>query len=165
MSATWKLARGKTWREKLEAPHPNHGKVVDVPPRMQKRFGTGKMLIPRPVDVDAVMRAPRKGRLVTQSQIRDRLADRSDADCACPMTTGLFVRMVAEAAEEAARAGRKRITPYWRTIRDDGKLIEKFPGGPRAQAAKLRREGLTIESAKGKQPPRVKDFERYLIKP
>ena len=51
-----------------------------------------------------------------------------------------------------------------RTIRDDGKLIEKFPGGPRAQAAKLRQEGFTIQPGKGKQPPRVKEFEKYLIK-
>ena len=164
MTATWRLAEGKTWRQKLKEEHPNHGKVLPVPARMQKRFGTGLMLIPRPLDVDAAMRMAKKGKLITQSQIRDQLAAESNADCTCPLTTGIFIRVAAEAAEEDQRAGKKRITPYWRTIRDDGKLMEKFPGGPRAQAVRLRREGFTIQPGKGKQPPRVKDFDKYLVK-
>ncbi len=164
MAATWKLKEGRTWRSKLEQEHPNHGKAVKIPPKMQKRFGRGTMLIPRALDVDALMRKVRKGKLVTPSQIRDRLAKDSRDDCACPMTTGIFLRIAAEAAEEDRRNGKKRITPYWRVIKDDGKLNEKFPGGPKAQAAKLHGEGFTIQPAKGKQPPKVKDFERYLTK-
>ena len=161
---TWKLAKGKTWRQKLEQDHPNHGKIVRIPPRMQKRFGTGTMVIPRPLDVDAAMREVRKGKLVTQSALRDRLARDSKVDHACPLTTGIFLRIAAEAAEESRRAGKKRITPYWRTIRDNGRLNEKFPGGARAQAALLRAEGFTIQAGKGKQPPRVIDFERSLVR-
>ena len=131
---------------------------------MRKRFGSGTMLIPKPLDVDAIMRRVRKGRLIVQSQIRDELAKRSKADCACPMTTGIFVRIAAEAAEEDRLAGKKRITPYWRTIRDNGGLNEKFPGGARAQAAKLVREGFTITPGKGKQPPKVTDFEKRLVR-
>lgn len=160
----WKLAKGKTWRQKLEEVHPNHGKIVDVPLRMQKRFGQGTMLISSPREVDKIMRKVRKGKLITQSQFRAKLARDAGADAACPMTTGIFVRIVAEAAEEARRAGKKRITPYWRTIHDDGKLIEKFPGGPKTQAANLRKEGFVIQAAKGKQPPRVRDFEAALVK-
>ncbi len=163
-TATWKLAKGKTWRQKLEHEHPNHGKIVAVGPRMQKRLGTGTMLIPRPLDVDAAMRKAKRGKLVTVSAIRNKLAKESGADSACPMTTGIFVRIVAEAAEEDRRAGKKRITPYWRTIKDDGKLNEKFPGGAGAQAAKLRQEGFTIRAGKGKQPPKVEDYDKYLVK-
>ena len=160
----WKLAKGKTWRGKLEEEHPNHGKVVAIPPRMRKRFGQGTMLIPRPRDVDTVMRKVRKGKLITSSQIREQLATASKADHSCPMTTGIFVRIAAQAAEEDREAGKKRVTPYWRTIKDDGKLNEKFPGGVRAQAAKLRQEGFTIEPGKGQQPPKVREFEKYLVK-
>jgi len=53
------------WREKLEKKHPSHGKVVDIPPKMQKRFGTGTMLIPRPLDVDALICKVQKGKLIT----------------------------------------------------------------------------------------------------
>ena len=100
----------------MEEKHINHGKIVRVPPKMRKRYGTGTMLIPKPHDVEAVMRGVRKGRLITTVQVREKLAAAAGADSACPFTTGMFVRMVVEAAEEDRRAGKKRITPYWRTI-------------------------------------------------
>ena len=62
------LKTRKSWREKLEKELPDHGKVVDVPPKMQKRFGTGKMIIPKPLDVDALIRKVEKGKLVTVPQ-------------------------------------------------------------------------------------------------
>jgi hypothetical protein len=165
MAQKWHLKEGTTWRKKLAQPHPNHGKVVAVPPRMQKRFGKGTMVIPRPLDVDAAMRRARKGKLITQAQIRAIVARAAGVDHACPMTTGMFVRIAAEAAEEDRRAGKKRITPYWRTITDDGRLIPKFPGGVAAQARALRGEGFSIERSSSSRPPRVKDFEQYLAKP
>ncbi|HSE38522.1 MAG TPA: hypothetical protein VLG74_14555, partial [Blastocatellia bacterium] len=116
-----------SWREKLE--RTDHSKIVEIPPSMSKRMGTGTMLIPKPLDVDALIRKAGKGRLVTVSQIRSRLARDNNVDTACPLTTGIFVRIAAEAAEEDLRNGRKQITPYWRVIRDDGSLNEKFPGG------------------------------------
>lgn len=161
--AKWKLKEGATWRLKLTAEHPNHGKIVRIPPKMRNRLGTGTMLIPRPLDVDAAMRRVRKGRLMTQSQLRAVLAHAAGADTACPMTTGIFIRMAAEAAEEDALRGRKRITPYWRTIKDDGRLNDNYPGGAKSQARRLRDEGLCIEASKGVQPPRVRDFEKRLI--
>ena len=163
MATTWKLRKGVTWKQKLEQSHPNHGKVVPVPPGMKKRYGSGTMLIPKPLDVDALLRMVKKGRLVTLSQIRTRLAADSGADHACPFSTGLFVRIAAEAAEEARRTGKKRITPYWRVVKDDGSLNEKFPGGAKAQAAHLREEGHKVEPSKGKKPPKVKDFESRLV--
>jgi len=160
--AKWKLPKGTTWRRKLEEQHLKHGKIVDTPRGMQKRYGKGKMLIPKPLDVDATLRKVKKGKLITTSQLRAKLAVDAGADSACPFTTGIFVRIAAEAAEEDRRAGKKRITPYWRVVKDDGKLNENFPGGARAQAAKLKAEGFTILPAKGKQPPKVVEFERRL---
>ena len=164
MAAKWHLARGKTWTQKLHEEHLNHGKVVPIPSGMQRTYGKGSMLIPRPLDVDALMRKPHKGRLITTAQIRAKLAADAKADHACPFSTGIFVRIVAEAASEALAEGRKRVTPYWRTIRDDGSLHEKFPGGVRTQAARLREEGLKISPGRGKKPPKVKDFEQCLVK-
>jgi alkylated DNA nucleotide flippase Atl1 len=40
--------------------------------------------------------------------------------------------------------GREDITPYWRVVRDDGSLNEKFPGGVEAQATRLKEEGYAI---------------------
>ena len=47
-------------------------------------------------------------------------------DHSCPLITGIFVRIIAEAAEEDRRAGHKTITPYWRVVRDDGSMHEKL---------------------------------------
>ncbi len=161
---TWKLGDGKTWRGKLEAENPNHGKVVCIPPEMARRFGKGTMVIPKPLDVDTVMRGVRRSRLITVGQIRQKLAKKAKATYACPLTTGIFIRIAAETAEEDRRNGRKTITPYWRTIRDDGTLHEKLPGGIKAQAAKLRREGFEIRPGKRKGTLCVEDFENRLTK-
>ena len=165
MSKTkWKLAQGKTWRMKLEQEHPSHGKTVPIPPPMQKRLGKGTMLIPQPRKVDALMRMVRKGKLATGSWIRARLAEEAGATASCALTTGIFINISANTAEEDRAAGKKRITPYWRTIKDDGKLNDKYPGGAKAQAAKLREEGFTIRAGKSKQPPRVRDYEQFLMR-
>jgi len=151
-----------SWREKLEKGQ--EPKIVDIPPKMVKRLGTGKMLIPKPLDVDTLIRKVEKGRLVTQNQIREQLAKDFGADVTCPITTGIFIRIAAEAAEEDLRSRSKGITPYWRVIKSDGGLNPKFPGGVEAQAVHLREEGHTILKGVGKKPPRVKDFEKYLQK-
>ncbi len=142
-------------REKLEKTQLLQ--IVDDP------RGHGKMLIPRPIDVDALMRKVEKGKLVTVDQIRARLAKDCLADFTCPLTTGIFMRIAAEAAEEDLKRGEKRITPYWRVVKADGSLNEKFPGGVAAQATHLKEEGHTILPAKGKKPPKVKDFEKVLV--
>ncbi len=151
-----------TAREKLEKDQ-GLPKIVNIPSKMEKRFGKGKMLIPKPLDVDALIRKVKKGGLVTQSQIREKLAKDFKTNVTCPITTGIFIRIVAEAAEEDLRSGKKQIAPYWRVTRDDGNLNEKFPGGVETQAKYLKKEGYTIESGKGKKPPKVKDFEKYLV--
>ena len=75
---------------------------------------------------------------------------------------GILMRIVAETAEEDLREGREEITPYWRVIKPDGSLNEKFPGGVEAQAVHLREEEHIIELGKGKKAPRVKEFEKSL---
>lgn len=151
----------KTWRAKLEKEQ--EPRVVDVPPKMAKRFGSGKMLIATPLLVDALIREVGKGELVTVREIRERLAKDFKVDSTCPLTTGIFVRIAAETAEEDLRMGRGEITPYWRVVRDDGSLNEKFPSSVDAQAAHLRQEGHTIEPGKGKKPPKAKDFDKALV--
>lgn len=145
------------WREKME--RPQEAKLVRVPPKMSQ-FGKGMMLIPTPKLVDAIVRQVRKGRLVTVGEIRRKLAADFSADVTCPLTTGIFIRIVAEASEEDRANGRKRIAPYWRVIKDDGSLNPKFPGGEQLQARNLRREGFSI-AHQGKRIV-VKDFDKRL---
>ncbi len=152
----------KSWREKL-MDDKDLPKIVRPDRRKRKTFAGKTMLIPRPRDVDAAIRKVRKGRLVTIGEIREFLAREHGADTTCPLTTGIFLRITAEAAEEDRRDGKKRITPYWRVIRDDGSLNPKFPGGVAAQARRLREEGHVITRTKGKARLKVRDFGRALV--
>lgn len=145
------------WREKLEKPQ--QPKLVEVPPKMSQ-FGKGTMLVPTPKLVDELIRRIPKGKLVTVGELRRKLAADFAADVTCPLTTGIFVRIAAEAAEEDRANGRRRITPYWRVVKEDGSLNPKYPGGEQLQTRWLRSEGFSI-IRKGKRPV-VKDFEKSL---
>ena len=155
---TGKFTSRTRWREKLEKEQ--EAKVVKTPPKMS-RFGKGTMLIPTPKLVNDLLGKVRKGKLVTVRELRRRLAADFAVDVTCPLTTGIFLRIAAEAAEEDRANGRKRITPYWRVVKDDGSLNPRFPGGVDNQARYLRREGFTLNH-NGKTP-RVEGFERRLI--
>jgi hypothetical protein len=120
------------------------------------------MLIPKPLDIDALIQCIPRGKLAAVIQIRDKLAKDACANCCCPLTTGIFLRIVAEAAEDDLINGKKDVTPYWRVVKANGILNERFPGGVEAQSARLQAEGHTICSIGNKKPPRVINFELAL---
>jgi len=135
--------------------NPTLPKLVRIPPAMQTRFGKGMMLVPSPREVEAFIQTLPEGTVSTVSKIREFLAAKHSAGVTCALTTGIFVPIDAEAAEEDSRAGKEKITPYWRVVKDDGSLNPKLPGGTSLQAKRLRAEGHRILPAKGKRPPHV----------
>jgi hypothetical protein len=153
----------KSWHEKLEKPVAGLPKVVDVPDKWVKTMGGRRVLVPTPMMVDELVRTVPRCKLITVGQIRQRLAQPFRADSTCPLTTGIFLRIISEAAEEDRQTGGKRITPYWRVIKNDGSLNPKFPGGVEGHAQKLREEGHEIIFGRGKKPPRVVDLEQSLV--
>jgi hypothetical protein len=153
----------KSWREKFENPPEGFPKVVEGPPRWEKRFGGRRILIATPLLIDELIRKVPESKLITVNQIREHLAKEFKADATCPLTTGIFLRIAAETAEEDSREGLTPITPYWRVLKADGRLNERFPGGIEAQAKRLQDEGHTIQPPKGKKPPQVKDYEKHLF--
>jgi len=153
----------KSWHEKLHNPPEGLPKVVEVPASWQKRMGGRKVLVPTPLMADEVIRTVRKGKLITSGQIRKILAKKLRADSTCPMTLGIFLRIISEAAEQDRLNGKKRITPYWRVIKDGGSLNPKYPGGVESHAKLLRKEGHKIIPGKGKKPPKVSEFEKSLV--
>jgi len=157
-----KSRKYKSWRDKLENPLEGLPKVVEVPVKWRKQMGGRKILVPTPMLVDERIRKVRKGELVTTGQIRKELAKKFKADSSCPMTVGIFLRISSETAEEDRQKGKKRITPYWRVVKDDGSLNPKFPGGVKAQAEKLKKEGHKIISGRSKTRLKVQDFELAL---
>jgi alkylated DNA nucleotide flippase Atl1 len=104
------------------------------------------------------MRKVPKGKLITINDIRETLARKHGATIGCPITTGIFARIAAGAAEEEEAGGKKRITPYWRTLKSGGELNPKYPGGVEGQKARLVAEGHTV-LCRGKRFF-VKEYER-----
>ena len=150
----------KSWRDKL-ANSKDLPRVEKISEKLSKRWGAGTVVIPAPNEVDEIMREVPQGKLITINQIRAKLAHKHNATIGCPMTTGIFAWIAANAAEEAAAAGIKDITPYWRTLKTGGIINEKYPGGVEAQRKLLEREGHKIIQ-KGKRYV-VADFEKYLV--
>ncbi len=143
--------RKKSWREKLRDSG-KMPKVLEFDPSfpcgraLQKRGakpGDLVVLAP-PSEVDAVMRSVPKGRLITLDGICERLSQKHGTRFCCTLTTGIFVMIAANAAEEARAEGRKDITPYWRTLKVGGILNDKYPGGAEAHKRLLEAEGFTV---------------------
>ena len=106
-----------------------------------------RRLKPDPVP-DALIRKIRRGRVATVNELRVAVAKKHGATIGCPITTGIFSWIAAHAAAEDEAAGRKRITPWWRVLKEGKKLNPKFPGGVSEHARRLRSEGHTIRNAK-----------------
>lgn len=151
----------RTWREKL-ADRKDLPKVITITGKLRKRWGEGTCAIPSPMEVDALMRRVPKGRVTTINRLRAAIARKHGATIGCPITTGIFVWIAAHAAEEAAAAGRKRITPWWRVLKEGGKLNPKYPGGVAEQARRLRAEGQAIILAKRSRALVVARYEARL---
>lgn len=153
------MAQRKSWTEKL-ANDNGLPKVEQIPAKMRLRWGTGTFVIPAPREVDAIMKRVPKGKLITIDGIRVRLAAKHGAMTTCPITTGIFAWIAAHASVEAAEAGKKNATPYWRTLKTGGEVNPKYPGGIDELRKRLEAEGHQVVQ-KGKRWL-VVDFEKNL---
>ena len=155
------MPKRKSWSEKLQDSK-GLPKVQEITDKMSKRWGTGTVAIPAPMEVDEIMRKVSEGKLTTINEIRVTLAKKHGATIGCPITTGIFAWIAANAAEERREKGEKDITPYWRTLKTGGVINEKYPGGVEAQKKLLEKEGHKVVQ-KGKKCV-VVDYEKSLAK-
>ena len=125
-----------------------------------KKYGGDRMYFAPPMDYDRVMRLVPFGKLLTVGMIRDYFAKQSGADFTEPITAGIFVSIAAWASYQ--RKDDK--TPYWRTLKANGELNPKYPGGIEAQREMLEKEGHTIIQ-KGRTNIKYycKDYEQSLF--
>lgn len=144
-----KKSAKKTWKEKLNDSK-DLPRVINLNATAEKRWGGKTMVIPAPIEVDGIMKTVKKGKVITINDIRRQLSEKHSTETACPITTGIFAWIASHAAEEERKAGKKKITPYWRTIKSTGELNEKYPGGLLAHKRALQAEGHEIVK-KGKK--------------
>lgn len=124
-----------------------------------EKYGGDKMYFAPPAEYDRVMKRVPEGKLLTVGKIREYFAEENDADFTDPITAGIFVSIAAWASFQRT----EDLTPYWRTLKADGELNPKYPGGAQEQKKKLEAEGFVIIK-KGRTNIRyyVKDYEKYM---
>jgi hypothetical protein len=90
------------------------------------------MLYPNSRLVDAVIRTIPKGQAMTQKELRAELARKHGADITCPVTTGICLRTVAEAAYEAFTNGTpiEEVAPVWRVLDARSPTLKKVSFDP-----------------------------------
>jgi alkylated DNA nucleotide flippase Atl1 len=126
-----------------------------------EKYGGDRMYFAPPIEYDKVMRMVPYGNVITIGEIREYFAKRSGADFTEPITAGIFVSIAAWASFQRSEDE----TPYWRTLKANGELNPKYPGGVEAQKTKLEAEGHTIIK-KGRKNIKyyVKNYENVLFK-
>lgn len=125
-----------------------------------EKYGGNRMYFAPPIDYDTVMKKVPLGKVITVGEIREHFAKQSGADFTEPITAGIFVSIAAWASYQRS----DEETPYWRTLKANGELNEKYPGGALAQKEKLENEGHVVIQ-KGRKNIRyyVKDYENVLF--
>lgn len=147
-------AAKKSMREKIDSA-PN-----DLPKVEMDSRNRGMMLVAHPKNVEDEIKTIPKGKLTTPTLIREKLAKKYKADFTCPLSSGWFIRMAVEAAEEARAEGEKKITPWWRIVKEDGSLNPKFPGNGDFQKHLLEIEGFTLAQSAG--TCKVQKYQEFL---
>ena len=81
---------------------------------------------------------------MTVKELRAELAREHNADITCPVTTGVCLRTVAEAAYEAFAAGIPiaEVTPVWRVLDARSPVLKKASFDPEFILAQHAREAL-----------------------
>ena len=119
----------KSWTEKRDTNKEiqvkiNDKKFADIP------AGT-RMLIPSPKIVDDFVKTIPNGSFMSTKDLRNRLAIQYDAEMTCLLVTGIFLRIISEAAYEEYQLDKniEKITPFWRVVDPDSRLANKLTFG------------------------------------
>jgi hypothetical protein len=123
------MATKKTWLDKLsEKKEPKIKRIdfdfADIP-------ANSNMFIATPQIIDNYIQQIPKGKTVTVQTMRKDLAIENGADYTCPVTTGIFLRIVAEAnfVKYQQANSLKGITPFWRVVEPNSPLSKKLTFG------------------------------------
>lgn len=117
----------KTWKEKLaieKAPKRVRleADFAGVPAGAWLFVGTPRL-------IDEYVRGIPAGQTRSIERLRRELARRHRCDATCPVSTAIFLRLVAEAAWEDIVAGAPldAVTPFWRVVEPGSSLARKLP--------------------------------------
>lgn len=119
----------KSWREKRTSAKPAHVVVLEKP--FAGVAAGKKLFITSPQVIERFMRSVAVGNCMSLAQMRSELAKSHNADAACPVTTSIHSRIVAEVALEDLASGvaKDTVVPFWRVIEPSSDLAKKLSVG------------------------------------
>lgn len=132
----------KTWAEKM---NPDMQPKIE---RTDKAFADipagAKMLIATPSIVEEYIKHIPKGVHTSLQQMRKDLATEYHAEYTCPVTSGIFLRIVAENAYEEYTNGKplSKIAPFWRMLDRKSPACKKLTFGTEFIEEQWRKEKL-----------------------
>lgn len=128
--------------------------IVAISPERVKFFGcSGRMLLPCPATVAALVKEVPSGKVATLDLLRSELARRSGVETVCPFQTKQALRAI---------ANQSGAVPLWRLVRKNGEMLKYLPGGAANQAALLGKEKVeTAQTAGGRK---VKNLKECLVR-
>jgi len=132
----------KTWKEKMLGT--KTWKVEKTDKDFADMPAGSKMLVATPLIVEDYIRNIPIGKSTTLQQMRKDLAAEYNAEYTCPITSGIFLRIVAEAAYEELQKGKaiKSIAPFWRMIDEKSPTAKKLSFGTEFLKKERKKEGL-----------------------
>jgi crotonobetainyl-CoA:carnitine CoA-transferase CaiB-like acyl-CoA transferase len=119
-------AMPNSWAQKLSKPR-SAKRVQTVAPFAG--IPAGSMLFVGTPDIIAdYIRAIGPGETRMIERLRREIARKNDCDAMCPVSTAIFLRMIAEAAWDAIEAGAavSSVVPFWRVIEPHSTIAKKL---------------------------------------
>ena len=117
----------KTWQEKLDAKKEPKKVILD------HGFGgmaEGELMyVGTPQIVAEYIQGIPFGEIRTPVELRNEIARANQCDGMCPVSTGIFLRIAAEAALEGLDRGEsiEAVIPFWRVVAPDSPTTKKLP--------------------------------------
>lgn len=115
----------KTWAEKMKAKPPHH--VI-----LEKDFAGipkgSKLHISSPEEIAAELKTIPLGSIMSIQAFRRRLAEKNKCDATCPVSTSIFLRIVAEYTWEEFNSSNsiQGLAPFWRVVESSSPMAKKL---------------------------------------
>ena len=125
--------------------------MAKKPTDWRKRFGAAKathvvmlhadfagvkagtsLLISSPGDIAAYLAKIPRGETRSVARLRNELARAAGAQAMCPVTTAIYLRVVAEVSLRDLEEGKRldEVVPFWRVVTPDTPVAKKLSCGP-----------------------------------
>jgi hypothetical protein len=118
------------WRRRFGSAKTPH--VVILPSDFAGVKAGSTMLISSPGEIASYIASIPQGQQRTIARMRSDLARRAGVDAMCPVTTAIYLRVVAEVALEDLESGKDltEVVPFWRLLSPSDKVTARLSCGP-----------------------------------